>query len=127
MREERLLELLGERGEPLQRLARGRHVAGLEQVEEQLAHESYERRRRLGTDDAETVLAAQIFLIRHGQGRLAELRPLVLEAVERSPGLTAWRAAVPLTHHLAGDDRAARSELGRSWTRSMPCRVTSSG
>jgi DNA-binding SARP family transcriptional activator len=80
---------------------------------ERLAGESYEMRRALGTQDAESVLAAQMFMIRRAQGRLRELLPAVLEAVERHPALAAWRAALPLAHLAAGDERRARLELDR--------------
>jgi DNA-binding SARP family transcriptional activator len=80
---------------------------------ERLAGESYELRRALGTQDAESVLAAQLFMIRRAQGRLGELLPAVREAVERHPSLAAWRAALPLAHLAAGDEERARLELGR--------------
>ena len=81
---------------------------------ERLAFESYELRRALGTQDAESVLHAQMFMIRRAQGRLGELLPAVLEAVERHPALGAWRAALPLAHLAAGDERQARLEHDRT-------------
>ena len=78
---------------------------------ERLAFESYELRRRLETRDAESVLAAQLFMIRRAQGRVHELLPAVAEAVERHPALAAWRAALPLVHLGAGDEDRAREEL----------------
>jgi hypothetical protein len=80
---------------------------------ERLATQSYEMRRALGTQDAESVFAAQLFMIRRAQGRLGELLPAVLEAVERHPALAAWRAALPLVHLAAGGERRARAELSR--------------
>ena len=80
---------------------------------ERLAGESFEMRRALGTQDAESVLAAQLFMIRRAQGRLGELLPAVLDAVERHPSLAAWRAALPLAHLAAGDEQRARVELER--------------
>jgi tetratricopeptide (TPR) repeat protein len=81
---------------------------------ERLALESYELRRRLGTQDAESVLHAQMFMIRRAQGRLGELLPAVLEAIERHPALGAWRAALPLAYLAAGDERQARLEHDRT-------------
>jgi tetratricopeptide (TPR) repeat protein len=80
---------------------------------ERLAGESYEMRRALGTQDAESVLAAQLFMIRRAQGRLGEMLPAVVEAVGRHPGLAAWRAALPIAHLAAGDAQQARHELDR--------------
>ena len=55
-----------------------------------------------------------MFMIRRAQGRLGELLPAVLEAVERHPALGAWRAALPLAHLAAGDERQARLEHDRT-------------
>ncbi len=52
-------------------------------------------------------------MIRRAQGRVHELLPAVTEAVERYPALAAWRAALPLVHLAAGDERRARAELER--------------
>ena len=78
---------------------------------ERLAAESFEMRRALGTQDAESVFAAQLFMIRRAQGRVAELLPAVTEAVERHPALAAWRAALPLVQLAAGEEDRARHEL----------------
>ena len=78
---------------------------------ERLALESYELRRRLQTRDAEAVLAAQLFMIRRAQGRVGELGPAVLDAVERHPALAVWRTAIPLLHLAAGDAERARAAL----------------
>ena len=60
------------------------------------------------------MLHAQMFMIRRAQGRLGELLPAVLEAVERHPALGAWRAALPPAHLAAGDERQARTEHDRT-------------
>jgi DNA-binding SARP family transcriptional activator len=78
---------------------------------ERLALESYELRRRLETRDAEAVLAAQLFMIRRAQGRVAELGPAVLDAVAQHPALAVWRTAIPLVHLAAGDETRARAAL----------------
>jgi DNA-binding SARP family transcriptional activator len=80
---------------------------------ERLALESYELRRRLETRDAESVLAAQLFMIRRAQGRVHELLGAVAQAVEQYPALAAWRAALPLVYVAEGDETRARAELDR--------------
>jgi DNA-binding SARP family transcriptional activator len=80
---------------------------------ERLALESFAMRQRLETQDAESVLAAQLFMIRRAQGRVEELLPAVTDAVQRYPALAAWRAALPLVHLAAGDEERARAELDR--------------
>jgi hypothetical protein len=51
------------------------------------------------------VLAAQLFMIRRAQGRVGELLPAVLQAVQQHPGLAAWRAALPLVHLVLDGER----------------------
>jgi DNA-binding SARP family transcriptional activator len=80
---------------------------------ERLAWESFEMRRALGTQDAEGVLSAQLFMIRRAQGRLAEVFPAVIDAVARHPALAAWRSGLPIAHLAAGDETEARAELDR--------------
>ena len=67
---------------------------------ERLALQSFEMRRALETRDAESVLAAQLFMIRRAQGRVHELLPAVAAAVEEHPALSSWRAALPLADAL---------------------------
>jgi tetratricopeptide (TPR) repeat protein len=78
---------------------------------ERLAAESYEMRRRMETADAENVFAAQLFLIRMGQGRLAELVPAVEQLVEEYPALAVWRAGLPMALNAAGRHDDAAREL----------------
>ena len=78
---------------------------------ETLALESYEMRRALQTRDAEGVLAAQLFMIRRAQGRVAELLPAVEQAIAQYPALAAWRAGLPLVLIAAGEEDRARAEL----------------
>ncbi len=59
---------------------------------ERLAAESMEMRTNMESADAESVYAAQLFLIRHGEGRLGELVDAVEQVVEANPNLAAWRA-----------------------------------
>ena len=81
---------------------------------ERLAAESADMRRRMETADAESVFAAQLFLIRLGQGRVRELVPAVEQFVEAFPALAAWRAGLPLAY--LADERPAESaaELERA-------------
>ena len=81
---------------------------------ERLAAESADMRRRMETADAETVFAAQLFLIRLGQGRVAELLPAVEQFVEAYPALAAWRAALPLVYLADGRGSDSARELERA-------------
>ena len=81
---------------------------------ERLAAESAEMRRRMETADAESVFAAQLFLIRLGQGRVGELLPAVEQFVEAYPALAAWRAALPLAYLADGRDAESAAELERA-------------
>jgi DNA-binding SARP family transcriptional activator len=65
---------------------------------ERMAAGSAEMRRLMETADAEAVFAAQLFLIRLGQGRVGELLPAVEQFVDAYPALAAWRAALPLAY-----------------------------
>jgi DNA-binding SARP family transcriptional activator len=80
---------------------------------EALALQSYEMRRALETRDAEGVLAAQLFMIRRAQGRVAELLDAVEQAITQFPALAAWRAGLPLVLIAAGEQERAREELAR--------------
>jgi hypothetical protein len=66
------------------------------------------------TADADAAFAAQLFLIRLGQGRVGELLPAVEQFVDAYPALAAWRAALPLAY--LADRRQADSvrELERA-------------
>jgi hypothetical protein len=57
------------------------------------------------------VLAAQLFMIRRAQGRVAELLPAVEQAIAQFPVLAAWRTGLPLVLIAAGDEERARAEL----------------
>ena len=81
---------------------------------ERLAAESADMRRRLETADAESVFAAQLFLIRFGQGRVRELAPAVEQFVKDYPGLAAWRAGLPLCYLADGRDGECAAELERA-------------
>jgi DNA-binding SARP family transcriptional activator len=83
---------------------------------EALAAESAEMRRRMETADAESVFAAQLFLIRLGQGRVRELVPAVEQFVDAYPALAAWRAALPLAYLADGREADSARELERAVT-----------
>jgi hypothetical protein len=55
--------------------------------------------------------AAQLFLIRRDEGRLAEIEYLLRGAVQATPRLIGFRIALALTHAELGDRVAARHEL----------------
>ena len=107
------------------RRARRRAVASVERVGACIDHAGarFEMRRALGTQNAESVLAAQLFMIGRAQGRVDELLPPVLEAVE-ARGLARGDAADP----ARGKRREpAGAELAKSSTSCRASRQTSSG
>ena len=81
---------------------------------ERLAAESAAMRRRMETADADSVFAAQLFLIRLGQGRVRELVPAVEQFVEAYPALAAWRAGLPIGYLADGRDAESAAELERA-------------
>jgi tetratricopeptide (TPR) repeat protein len=81
---------------------------------ERLAAESMQMRTNMESADAESVYAAQLFLIRHGEGRLGELVEAVEQVVEANPSLAAWRAGLPLAYLAAGREDDAARELERT-------------
>ncbi len=81
---------------------------------ERLAAESAEMRRLMETADAEAVFAAQLFLIRLGQGRVGELLPAVEQFVDAYPALAAWRAALPLAYLADRREADCARELERA-------------
>jgi hypothetical protein len=87
---------------------------------EALALKSYEMRQALETRDAEGVLAAQLFMIRRAQGRVAELLEAVEQAIAQFPALAAWRAGLPLVLIAAGEEERARAELARVELEAIP-------
>ncbi len=84
---------------------------------ERLAAESAEMRRLMETADAEAVFAAQLFLIRLGQGRVGELLPAVEQFVDAYPALAAWRAALPLAYLADRREADSARELERAVAR----------
>ena len=58
--------------------------------------------------DALPFFASQIAAIRWQQGRLPELMPVLVEALEHHPGLPAFRSLLALGHALGGDLAAGR-------------------
>ena len=81
---------------------------------ERLAAASAEMRRLMETADAEAVFAAQLFLIRLGQGRVGELLPAVEQFVDAYPALAAWRAALPLAYLADRREADSARELERA-------------
>jgi tetratricopeptide (TPR) repeat protein len=66
------------------------------------------------TADADSVFAAQLFLIRLGQGRVRELLPAVEQFVEAFPALAAWRSGLPISYLADGRRADAAAELERA-------------
>jgi hypothetical protein len=84
-------------------------------------------RGSMETADAESVFAAQLFMIRMQQGRLHELVDAAEHFMEEYPALDPWRAALPLAY-LAGGATTRRASGSSGWSRSSTrCRATSSG
>ena len=80
---------------------------------ERLAAESAVMRGKMETADAESVFAAQLFMIRMQQGRLHELVEAAEHFMEEYPALDPWRAALPLAYVAAGREDEAREQLER--------------
>jgi len=78
---------------------------------ERLAAESAVMRGRMETADADSVFAAQLFMIRMAQGRLHELVEAVEHFVKEYPVLAAWRCGLPLAYLAAGREDDAVREL----------------
>ena len=78
---------------------------------ERLAAESAVMRGRMETADADSVFAAQLFMIRIAQGRLHELVEAVEHFTAEYPDLAAWRAGLPLVYAASGREEDARREL----------------
>ena len=60
--------------------------------------------------------AAQVMWLRHEQGRLGEVLPLIEAAAADNPGIVAFRAALALAHAEAGSAASARRHLGEMLT-----------
>jgi tetratricopeptide (TPR) repeat protein len=78
---------------------------------ERLAADSAVMRGRMETADAESVFAAQLFMIRMQQGRLHELVDAAEHFMDEYPALDPWRAALPLAYIAAGRKEEARRRL----------------
>ncbi|MGH7855868.1 MAG: hypothetical protein ACREQY_00950, partial [Candidatus Binatia bacterium] len=57
--------------------------------------------------------AAQVFLLRRAQGRIEEIEPMIASAVERYPGIPAFRASLALVRVELGRNEEARLQLER--------------
>lgn len=79
----------------------------LEEAESQ-AMEAMALGRASAQPDALPFFASQIASIRWQQGRLPELTPILLEALENHPGLPAFRSLLALGHALAGEHQEGR-------------------
>jgi class 3 adenylate cyclase len=64
-----------------------------------------------GADDPNlrNAFAGQLFQLFNERGTLGELKPLVADAIDRTPGLAGFRAALALTHTALGEIDLARA------------------
>jgi hypothetical protein len=83
-------------------------AGGFEEVE---AHTNAALAVLPGDPDAVKAYASQLFWLRHEQGRLAELRPLIGLAFEQEPNLPAVRAVAGHLHAELGDHEEAGRHL----------------
>ncbi|HVH19981.1 MAG TPA: BREX system ATP-binding domain-containing protein [Myxococcota bacterium] len=85
-------------------LWRGRFASAERRIAEAL-----ELGRRAGMRNAQALFAVQMFYLREQQGRLAELRPALVEMVERNPQVRSLPLTVPLAAMQEGDALLART------------------
>jgi DNA-binding CsgD family transcriptional regulator len=78
---------------------------------ERLAREALALGLRVGRADARTRFGTQLLVIRWGQGRLAEMEPLLRSLVEQLPELTVLRCGLALAGVEAGRPEEARRLL----------------
>jgi class 3 adenylate cyclase len=64
-----------------------------------------------GVDDPNlrNAFAGQLFQLASERGTLADLKPLIADAIDRTPGLAGFRAALALTHAELGEPDLARA------------------
>jgi len=80
---------------------------------EALAEAAFALGAETGHADAIAIFGPQLVNIRDHQGRLAEMLPLIEQAVADSPGLPAYRAVLVNTMVAAGQHEEARARLER--------------
>jgi DNA-binding SARP family transcriptional activator/tetratricopeptide (TPR) repeat protein len=80
---------------------------------ERLAQDAREIAERAQDQVAPHLLAAQTFILRREQGRLAELEESVRAVVARFPGLPAWRCFLAALCAALGHHDEARAEIER--------------
>jgi DNA-binding NarL/FixJ family response regulator len=90
----------------LRALMQGDWAAG-----ERLAEAAYQSGQRVQPGGATVYLAAQQFMIRWEQGRLAEMAAIFTDLAARFPAMPVLRAFRALAHWHAGDQAAAQAEL----------------
>ena len=82
-------------------------MAGDPERAEQLATAAFEMGTDSGQPDAFAIYGSQLMYIRHQQGRLGELVPVVEQAAAENPGLPAFLPLLASAHLDAGDAAAA--------------------
>src|SRR5262249_57555921 len=81
---------------------------------------------RVGDPNALVAYGAQLYVLRRGQGRLAELEPLMSGFVARHASAPVWESATALLYALLGrmDDARGRFESAFDEFMALPCDVT---
>jgi tetratricopeptide (TPR) repeat protein len=82
-------------------------MAGDPERAEKLATAAFEMGTDSGQPDALAIYGSQLMYIRHQQGRLGELVPLISQAVTENPGLPAFRPVLAAAHLEAGNSATA--------------------
>ena len=81
-------------------------LAGELEDAERLAHEALDLGGRVGTDNAASMFASQLYAVRDAQGRTGELYPMLREALARPGASAGFRAATAAAAHSAGSPDA---------------------
>ncbi|MEO8125045.1 MAG: AAA family ATPase, partial [Burkholderiales bacterium] len=76
---------------------------------EPLAIEAMRCGNRFDPANAAGIFGVQMFTLRHHQGRLAELAPMLRQFLDRTSGGGAWRPGLAILHAELGDLDAARA------------------
>lgn len=94
------------------------HLRGDLGLAENLATQAYAMFAPVSLDRAAAAFYAQLLPLRLEQGRLAELRPMVLAMVADQPGVTAWHAAAALVlaAEVTGEGEDTEQVLERAQT-----------
>lgn len=78
---------------------------------ERLAHRSLELGQRAEGQNLMAAFGGQLLIIRWQQGRLEELRPLIMQSRTSQPNVKLWSAVLAFIESEAGNTAAARAEF----------------